>query len=86
MLQYLIMCRSLTYAQRSARALERAGITAVVTRAPQGAATNGCAYCVKLSERRMPDALRVLKNTGLSPGRILLYQKDHSFREVHDFE
>lgn len=28
MLYYLIVCRSLTYAQRTAAALERAGITA----------------------------------------------------------
>ena len=33
MQRYLIMCRSLTYAQRASSALERAGITAVVARA-----------------------------------------------------
>lgn len=31
----LIMCRSLTYAQRSSQVLERAGITATVLKAPQ---------------------------------------------------
>ncbi len=85
MLQYLIMCRSLTYAQRAAKALERAGITAIVTKAPQGSSDSGCAYCVKVSEKRMPDALRVLKVNGLNPGKILLLEAD-AFREVHDFD
>ncbi len=31
---YLIMCRSLTYAQRVSNALERAGISARVLRSP----------------------------------------------------
>lgn len=80
------MCRSLTYAQRASKALERAGISAIVTRAPQGSTPNGCAYCVKVSEKRMTDALRVLKKNGLGPGRILLQQEDSVFREVHDFD
>lgn len=35
MLYYLIVCRSLTYAQRTASALERAGITAHIMRSPK---------------------------------------------------
>ena len=85
MLQYLIMCRSLTYAQRASKALERAGITAIVMKAPQGASNAGCAYCIKVSERRMPDALRILKSNALGPGKILL-QENGAFHEVHDFD
>ena len=44
----LIMCRSLTYAQRSSQVLERAGITATVLKAPQSVSKTGCTYCVKL--------------------------------------
>ena len=43
----LILCRSLTYAQRSSRVLERAGITAVVRKAPLSVSKTGCTYCVK---------------------------------------
>ncbi len=82
MLKYLIMCRSLTYAQRSARALENAGITAVVTKAPQGVSKTGCAYCVKVSERRLREALSVLNNAGLSPTRVLLQKDDGSVTEI----
>ena len=42
MLYYLIVCRSLTYAQRTAAALERAGITAHILRSPKSIAGEGC--------------------------------------------
>ena len=82
MLKYLIMCRSLTYAQRSARALENAGITSVVTKAPQSVSNAGCAYCVKVSERRLKEALSVLKGAGLSPGRVFLRDDNGEINEI----
>ena len=41
MQHYLIMCRSLTYAQRAQQALERAGIPAAVVKAPQSVSAAG---------------------------------------------
>ena len=82
MLKYLIMCRSLTYAQRSARALENAGITSVVTKAQQSVSNAGCAYCVKVSERRLKEALSVLKGAGLSPGRVFLQDDSGEVNEI----
>ena len=60
MLYYLIVCRSLTYAQRTASALERAGITAHIMRSPKSIAGEGCSHSVKVSQRNLPDALRIL--------------------------
>ena len=82
MLKYLIMCRSLTYAQRSARALENAGITSVVTKAQQSVSNAGCASCVKVSERRLKEALSVLKGAGLSPGRVFLQDDSGEVNEI----
>ncbi|MDO4750317.1 MAG: DUF3343 domain-containing protein [Eubacteriales bacterium] len=82
MLYYLIMCRSLTYAQRSAKALERSGITAVVTKAPQGVSAAGCAYCVKVSERRVREAVEVLRHAELNPGRVYIQETGGTYREV----
>ena len=82
MLHYLIMCRSLTYAQRAARVLERAGITAIVTKAPRSAVTEGCGYSVKVSESRLTDALYVLKNANLSPGKVFLLHRNGGVQEV----
>ncbi len=71
MVHYIIICRSLTYAQRTAKALERVGITAIVMRPPEDIAT-GCAYGVKLRENRLSAALRVLKDAGLSHGKVYM--------------
>ena len=43
MVYYLIVCRSLTYAQRTASALERAGITAHILRSPKMISGEGVA-------------------------------------------
>ncbi|MEG0875686.1 MAG: DUF3343 domain-containing protein [Oscillospiraceae bacterium] len=82
MLQYLLMCRSLTYAQRAARVLERVGISAIITKAPKSAAGDGCNYSVKVSERKLPGALRELNRAGLGPSRVFLVSMDGTVSEV----
>ena len=82
MSHYLLMCRSLTYAQRAARMLERYGITAIVTKGPQGLSAEGCAYCVKISERRLADAVQVIRNAGMGPVKIYLSDERGFVREV----
>lgn len=82
MLHYLIMCKSLTYAQRAARTLERAGITATVSRAPQGLSQDGCAYCVKVPERKLDVSLRLIREAGLPYGRVFYQDEGGQAREV----
>jgi voltage-gated potassium channel Kch len=82
MVYYLIICRSLTYAQRTAAALERAGIAAYVLRAPKSISTAGCTHCVKISQRSLSASLLALNKVGLSPQRIYVTEGDGSFREV----
>jgi bacterioferritin-associated ferredoxin len=79
---YLILCRSLTYAQRAVRTLVGAGITAVVARAPQIMLDSGCGYCARISEKSLEAALAVLKKVGIRPDRVLRQGPDGSFREV----
>ena len=79
---YLIVCRSLTYAQRTARALERTGISGHIMRAPRVISQEGCGYCVKVQEQRLAEALRTLQREGLGPKRIFLQQEDGAYREV----
>ena len=78
MLYYLIVCRSLTYAQRTAAALERAGITARVIRSPKSISGEGCSHSVKISQRN----LRVLQRVGLTPKRVYITAGDGSYQEV----
>jgi voltage-gated potassium channel Kch len=82
MVYYLIICRSLTYAQRTAQALERAGITAHILRSPRTVASEGCSHAVKISERNLSDALQVLKRVGLSPKQVFIMASDGSYKEV----
>ena len=44
----LIVCRSLTYAQRTSVVLEREGISSIVLRAPAQLSDKGCGYAVKI--------------------------------------
>ena len=71
----LILCRSLTYAQRSSRALERAGITAVVRKAPLSVSKTGCTYCVKLKETQ-------LERAAIQRGKIYRLLEDGTYQEV----
>ena len=82
MMQYLIMCRSMTYAQRSAATLERAGISARVVKAPQGLSSSGCGYGVSLY-RRFDVARNLLKKNGLLNGKIFFRDDDGEFREIN---
>ncbi len=82
MVYYLIICRSLTYAQKTAAVLERAGITAHIMRAPKLVSESGCSHAVKVSERNLMDALQILKRVGLSPERVYIMSADGSYKEV----
>ena len=80
-MHYLLTFRSLTYAQRAARVLERAGVTGTVSRVPKSAATRGCAYCIIVAARHRDKAMGVLDTAGLSPERVLLRRENGSLEE-----
>ena len=82
MLHYLLMCRSLTFAQRASRALERIGISAIITKAPKSATGQGCNYCVKVSEKNLVRSITTLKDAELGPTRVFMVAHDGSISEV----
>lgn len=82
MVNYLIICRSLTYAQRTASVLERAGVSAHVMRAPRSIDGEGCSHAVKVSERNLSLALTLLAREGLSPRRVYIVSADGTYNEV----
>lgn len=81
MTQHLIMCRSLTHAQRSARLLERAGITATVYKAPAELSRAGCGYAVSIY-RRVDEALRLLDKNNMIKGKIYRRRQDGAYEEL----
>ena len=79
---YLLICRSLTYAQRTAKALERSGISSMVIRIPSALAKEGCGYCVRISAKRLSQTLITLKKAELSPLKIYASMDDGKYSEV----
>ncbi len=79
--QYLIMCRSLTYAQRAERVLARKGISAVIIKAPQCLLTNGCGYAISL-HRELDRAVLILKNNKLLRGKIYKKEENGEYKEI----
>ena len=78
---YLIIARSVTYAQRMQRALARAGIRSQIFRAPRDLTDLGCAYVLRLAVADLPQALIAMHRGALDPVQIFLYQKG-AYREV----
>ena len=81
MTQYLFMCPTLTWAQRTQRTLERAGISASVVKAPQRLTEHGCGYAVSLT-RRFDDALNILRKNSLIKGKIYYREENGEFTEI----
>jgi len=82
MLYYLIVCRSLTYAQRTAAALERAGISARTLRSPKSISGDGCSHCVRIARRDLDLGLEVLRRSDLTPKRVFAAVSDGSYMEI----
>lgn len=82
MLYYLIMCRSLTYAQRTSTVLERAGILARTIRSPKRISDGGCGYSVKIAKRDLEVATELLNRAGLEPKRVFAAMSDGNYMEM----
>lgn len=82
MLQYLLMCSSLTYAQRAARLLERSGVPSIITKAPKSATGAGCNYCVKVGEKYLAASLKALKQADFGEVRVFVLSDNGSVSEV----
>ena len=77
----LILARSVTYAQRMQRALNRAGIRSQLFRAPRDLTDLGCAYVVRVGPGDLHMALPVLNREGL--GSLRVYgRQGATFREM----
>lgn len=81
-MHYIILCRSMTAAQRAAQVLQRAGVFASVTKAPQSANPGGCTYGVKIGERNLSAALNLLRQSEISFGAVFALDQRGNLREV----
>lgn len=79
---YLILCRSLTYAQRAQRTIERAGGSGTVVKAPQEVTSGGCTYGVRVPAGKFELSMTALRKSGLPIGKTYRYESDGSLKEV----
>ena len=80
MTQYLLMCRSLTYAQKAARILERSGYTVTVIKAPQALSSGGCAYAITL-RANISDVKQILKRYDVPYDKVFMRDENSDYRE-----
>lgn len=73
MLHSIIILRSLTYAQRAERLLERAGIYASVKKVPQSASPEGCTYGVLVRSKNLDQAQSTLIKNSMTIRNVLEY-------------
>ena len=84
-MRYLILCRSLTYAQRAEALLERRGIDAPILKAPLRLRERGCGYALSVT-RRIREAAALLRENHLLTGRIYARLDDGEYREVTEYD
>ncbi|MFQ9917102.1 MAG: DUF3343 domain-containing protein [Flavonifractor plautii] len=83
MVYYLIVCRSPTYAQRTAFRSGAGGHYGPTSSARRKMISGeGCSHSVKVSERNLAPALLILGRVGLTPKRIYIMSSDGSYKEV----
>ncbi len=65
-MHYLIVFRSLTYAQRAAKTLERAGILSYMVRPPIEISEKGCSHALKIRAESYAKAAKLIRDAGFA--------------------
>lgn len=79
---HLIMCRSLTYAQRALYTLERGGVKVSLVKVPQSVSQTGCSYGVRIPSKNLRSSIELLRSKKVSFGKVFRYLYDGSLEEV----
>lgn len=79
-MRYYLTCKSLTYAQRSSRILERSGISNAIVKSPPVISDRGCGYSVSVNTKSGYRAAEILRKNNLF-GKLYLQTGENSFRE-----
>lgn len=80
--KYVIMCRTISYAQRGERILGRNNIASYIVKAPQHLTSEGCSYGLRVGERSRDKAVVILRNSGIRLGKIFRVGSDGTYTEV----
>ena len=67
---YLVTFRSVTYAQRGERLLQRMGLDCTLRRTPRELSQRGCGYCLALRGRDVVAAVGLLREQEVPFGKV----------------
>ena len=67
---WLITFRSVTFAQKAERILNKAGIGCMLQRTPKILSERGCGYCLRLQMKDVMAAVEMLREQEVSYGKI----------------
>ena len=74
MKEWLITFRSITFAQRGERAIQKGGIPCVLQRSPKVISQRGCGYCLRLPDREAIRAVGILQKEQLSYEKVYVME------------
>lgn len=79
---YYITFRSVTYAQRGERILQKEGIRCILLRTPRWMEEQGCGYCLRLWAEGVKPALQLLQMAGVSYRKVYIQGRDGQLEEM----
>ena len=79
---YLITFRSVTYAQRGVRLLNRQGERCSLKRTPRWMEEQGCGYSLRLQTDNIERAVTLLRGEQLPMRKVYLRREDGSLEEI----
>ena len=79
---FYITFRSVTFAQRGEKVLEKEDVRCTMLRTPKWMESKGCGYCLRLSLGDGPKAVEVLRQKQVQMRKIYLQMEDGDIQEV----
>ena len=79
---YLITFRSITYAQRGERLLNRAGERTSLQRTPRWMEEQGCGYSLRLQTRQISEAVKLLRQEQIPMRKVYRQNGDGTLEEI----
>lgn len=79
--EFLITFRSVTFAQRGQRALQRENIACQLQRTPKMLTSRGCGYCLRLRGEDALGVVAVLQGEQISYGKLYEIGEDGTPKE-----
>ena len=81
MKHYLLICRSITHAQRMNALLKSAGVSGRIYRPPVMLNQKGCSYAVRIGTNAFSEVIDLLRAERMLPERIF-YGDEDGYREI----